>query len=80
MLTITPPLPKLDHLRSGLARAQEYAAQVHADNRIPLIQRHAPDDGAVLHLDQQAIAHDAGIVHQPIQAPEVRRDLRHRRC
>ena len=67
----------LDHVRGGLARAQKHGAEIHVDHGVPLIHRHAADDRAVLDLHQQAVAHDAGVVHQAVQAAEVRRNARH---
>src|ERR1019366_6091847 len=72
-----PAVAALDHVRSGFARAQEYTAEIHADDRVPLIHRHAADHGAVFHFHQQAVAHDPGIVHQPVQTAEVGHDARH---
>src|SRR3984893_10056063 len=67
----------LDHVRSSFTRAQEYSAEIHGDDRIPLIHRHASDHRAVLHFYEQAVAHDPRIVHETVQPAEVGRDTRH---
>src|ERR1700692_1075684 len=67
---------ELDHVRSSFTRAQEYSAEIHADDRIPLIHRHAPDHRAVFHFHEQAVAYDPGIVHETVQSAEVGRHAR----
>ncbi len=68
---------EFDHVRGSFTRAQEHAAEIHADDGIPLVHRHASDHGAVLHFHEQSVAHDAGIVHEAVQSAEVGRDARH---
>src|SRR5690606_39567153 len=65
---------QLDHLGGDLAGAQEDPGQVDVDHRLPLIQRHFLDL-AVPHLEQQAIAQDAGVVDQAVDGAEVAGDL-----
>src|SRR5260370_21587075 len=68
---------ELDHVRGSFTRAHEYSAEIHADDRIPLIHRHASDHLAVFHFHEQAVAHYPRVVHETIQSPEVARDTRH---
>src|ERR1700688_1121306 len=68
---------EFDHVSRSFTRAQEYSAEIHAGDRIPLIHRHASDHRAVFHFHQQAVAHDARIVHETVQSAEVGRDTRH---
>src|ERR1700692_2427351 len=68
---------ELDHVCGSFTRAQEYSAEIHGNDRIPLIHRHAPDHCAVLHFHEQAVAHDPRVVHETVQPAEVGRDTRH---
>ena len=79
VLMITPPLPEADHARGGFARAEEHAGQIDVDDRAPLLQRHLADDLAVLHLDEQRVLGDAGVVDHHVEPAEVAR-RRRRAC
>src|SRR5260370_35263990 len=68
---------ELDHVRGSFTRAQEYSAEIHADDRIPLIHRHASDHLPVFHFHEQAVAPYPRVVHEPIQSAEVGRALLH---
>ncbi len=63
---------QFQHFRSCFAATQKHAGQVHVDHRLPLLQAHLADYLAVLVLHQQAIAGDAGVIDQAVQAAEVR--------
>ena len=54
--------------------AEEYASQVDVDHRLPLGQAHL-GHLAVLDLDGQAVAQDAGVVDQAIDGAEIFRHL-----
>ncbi|CAI8860891.1 hypothetical protein EMIT048CA2_250084 [Pseudomonas chlororaphis] len=65
---------QLDHLRRDFAGAEEYAGEVDVDHRLPLGQAHL-GHFAVLDLEQQAVAQDAGVIDQAVNGAEVCGDL-----
>ncbi len=65
---------KLHQLRRDLAGAEEHPREVDIDHRLPLGQAHLADH-PVLDLEQQAVAQDAGIVDQAVEAAEILGDL-----
>src|SRR6202022_2820931 len=67
---------ELDHVRSSFTRAQEYSAEIHADDRIPLIHRHASDHRAVFHFHEQAVTHYPRVVHETVQSADAACDTR----
>ena len=74
MLMIAPSLLS-STIFAATSRVQEHAGEVDVDHRLPLGQAHLADF-AILDLEQQAVAQDAGIVDQPMQATEVLGDAR----
>src|ERR1700693_4075191 len=68
---------EIDHMCSSFTRAQEYAAEIHGDDGIPLIHHHASNRGAIFHLPEQPVRHDPGVVHETVQAAELSRNTRH---
>jgi len=68
----------LDHVLGGLPPAQKDARQIHPDYRVPLIEAHRADHGAILDLDQKSIAHDSRVVDQAVQPAKIGCDTVHR--
>src|SRR5690606_1374898 len=60
------PFSPLDHRRHHLAGAEEGAGQVDVDHALPFLHGH---------LEERRLGHDAGVVHEGIDPPEM---LHHR--
>src|SRR5579871_2082594 len=64
-----------DHALRRFAGAEEDSRQVDVDDFLPLAERHLAHNLTVLDLDQHRIAHDAGVVDEPVEAAEVANHL-----
>jgi hypothetical protein len=60
-------------VRDNCARAEEHAGEIDADDVAPLRVRHLSGQRKVLPLHQLCIADDACVVHQHVNAAEIRR-------
>lgn len=64
---MTPPLPPLRHQRRPFTTAEEGTGEVDVNHALPLGQRHLLHQLTLFHLDQHAIAQNAGAVDKTVQ-------------